>query len=200
MHYALLHAKGKVGLLVYFNKPKKMEVNAMTLEIQKVLYATDLSDNSAYAFRHAIDFAQKHDAKIIIVHVLEVLPSYVQGMTESYFSEKQQKRISDEAITHVLDRIKKRLKEFCNKELENDPESLKRVESIGVFRGCPADEILKKVDELGCDAIVMGTHGKGIIGNTFLGSVTKKVLRRVRKPVFIIPLPKGETDSTFNDL
>ena len=32
-----------------------------------------------------------------------------------------------------------------------------------------------------------------------LGSMTKKVLRRVRKPVFIVPLPKGETDITFHD-
>jgi len=45
----------------------------------------------------------------------------------------------------------------------------------------------------------MGTHGKGIIRDTYLGSMTKKVLRRVRKPLFIIPLPKGETDITFHD-
>ena len=62
-----------------------------------------------------------------------------------------------------------------------------------------AEEILKKADELNCDAIVMGTHGKGIIRNTFLGSTTKSVLRRARKPVTIIPLPKGETDITYHD-
>jgi len=48
--------------------------------------------------------------------------------------------------------------------------------------------------------IIMGTHGKGIIRHTFLGSVAERVLRRVRKPVFIIPLPKGETDITFHDI
>jgi nucleotide-binding universal stress UspA family protein len=54
--------------------------------------------------------------------------------------------------------------------------------------------ILRKADELNCDAIVLGTHGKGFIRNTFLGSTSKKVLRRTRKPVFVIPLPKEETD------
>jgi len=37
----------------------------------------------------------------------------------------------------------------------------------------------------------MGTHGKGWITYTFLGSVAERVLRRSRKPVFIIPLPKS---------
>jgi len=46
---------------------------------------------------------------------------------------------------------------------------------------------------------VLGNHGKGIIANTFLGSTSKRVLRRTRKPVFIIPLPKGELDITFHD-
>ena len=71
--------------------------------------------------------------------------------------------------------------------------------SIEVCEGFPAEEILKKADEFNCDAIVMGTHGKGIIANTFLGSTAKRVLRRTRKPVFIIPLPKGETDVSIQN-
>jgi nucleotide-binding universal stress UspA family protein len=73
------------------------------------------------------------------------------------------------------------------------------VKSIEVCEGFPAEVILSKADKLNCDAIVMGTHGKGIIANTFLGSTSKRVLRRTRKPVFIIPLPKGELDITFHD-
>jgi len=171
----------------------------MMPEIKKILYATDLSDNSTYAFRYAINSAKRHDAKIIILHVLQGSPSSVQAVMQTYLSEEQQKKILGETITHVLDRIRKRLKIFSDKELKDDPESMDRIESIEVCWGYPADEILKKVDELECDAIVMGTHGKGIIRDTYLGSMTKKVLRRVRKPVFIIPLPKGETDITFHD-
>jgi nucleotide-binding universal stress UspA family protein len=51
------------------------------------------------------------------------------------------------------------------------------------------EEILKVVDEEGCDVIVLGTHGKGFLEQTFLGSVSSSVLLRTRKPVFIIPLP-----------
>ena len=66
--------------------------------------------------------------------------------------------------------------------------------SIEVCEGFPAEKILSKAEEHNCDEIVMGTHSKGIIANTFLGSIAKRVLRRTTKPVFIVPLPKGETD------
>ena len=43
----------------------------MIPKIKKILYTTDLSPNSDYAFRYAINSAKKHDANIIILHVLE---------------------------------------------------------------------------------------------------------------------------------
>jgi nucleotide-binding universal stress UspA family protein len=89
---------------------------------------------------------------------------------------------------------------FCEKELKDQPKLLERVESIVVAEGFPAEVILSKADKLNCDVIVMGTHGKGVIQNTFLGSTSRRVLRRDRKPVFIIPLPKGEMDITFHDI
>jgi nucleotide-binding universal stress UspA family protein len=171
----------------------------MMPEIRKILYTTDLSDNSTYVFRYATNFAKKHDAKIIILHVLDEFSGSNQAMMQQYFDEEQQNKFFEEKIAHTMDRIDKRLKIFIDKELKGDPESMNRIESIKICKGHPANEILEKVDALECDAIVMGSHGKGIIRDTYLGSMTKKVLRRVRKPVFIIPLPKGETDLTFHD-
>jgi nucleotide-binding universal stress UspA family protein len=43
----------------------------MIPKIKKILYATDLSKNSAYAFRYAVNSAKKHGAEIIILHVIE---------------------------------------------------------------------------------------------------------------------------------
>jgi len=100
----------------------------------------------------------------------------------------------------VNDRVKKQLKTFCENELKNDPECADRVESIELREGFPAEMILRISDELNCDAIIMGTHGKGFIRNTFLGSTSKRVLRRTRKPVFIIPLPREEADIGLSDV
>ena len=60
--------------------------------------------------------------------------------------------------------------------------------------GHPVEQILKTADEEGCNAIVLGTHGKGFLRHTFLGSVAEDVLERTRKPVFIIPLPSEKTN------
>ena len=84
-------------------------------------------------------------------------------------------------------------------ELADYPESAEKIVSIEVCKGYPEEEILKKAEVLNCDAIIMGAHEKGIT-NTFLGSVAKRVLQRARKPVFIIPLPTGNTDMTFHDM
>ena len=43
----------------------------MIPKIQTVLYATDLSKNSAYAFRYAVNTARQHNAGIHLLHVIE---------------------------------------------------------------------------------------------------------------------------------
>ena len=160
-------------------------------KIKKVLYTTDLSPNSDYAFRYAINSAKKNDADIIILYVVEE--------RAPFFDQERLKEISETKVAEATDMIKKRLKIFVDKELKDDPQYADKAISIEVCTGYPPEEILRKADELNCDVIVMGTHGKGVIRHSFLGSVAQKVLRRVRKPVFIIPLPEGEIDVTFHD-
>jgi nucleotide-binding universal stress UspA family protein len=172
----------------------------MIPKIKKILYATDLSPNSAYVFRYAINSAIKHDADIIILHVFERIPGASTGMLDFYLDEAQRKKLFEEKVSDTMERIKKRVTLFFEKELKDDPGGAGKVKSIEVCEGFAPEVILSKADELDFDAIVLGTHGKGIIANTFLGSTSKRVLRRTRKPVFIIPLPKGESDITFHDL
>ena len=172
----------------------------MIPKIQNVLYATDLSKNSAYAFRYAINTARKHDAKIHILHVIESLSPTAEALLLMQIDQEKIDQIRKEAKEKLRLRIEDRLKRFAERELKDDPETLKRVVGIHVVHGDPATEILNKTDELGCDTIIMGTNGKGAISHTFLGSVSERVLRRIRKPVYIIPLPKGETDITLGEI
>lgn len=172
----------------------------MIPRIKSILYATDLSKNSAYAFRYAVNSAQKCDAQIHILHVIETIPPATEGLLLSVLSEEKLQKIREESKENLIKRIKERLNQFAEQELKNDPETLKKVASIIVVLGDPANEILHKADELGCDLVIMGTHGKGIIGHTFLGSVSEKVLHRITKPVVIVPIPKGETDITLGEI
>jgi len=157
----------------------------MIPKIKRVLYATDLSENSTYAFRYAVNTAEKHDAEIIILHVIEELPPAVRVYADMLIKSSIETR-KDETI----EKINLRLDEFCKRELLKKPECLERIKGVEVREGYPVDEILKTADKRECDIIIMGTHGKGLLTHAFLGSVAERVLRRSRKPVFIIPLPK----------
>ena len=57
---------------------------------------------------------------------------------------------------------------------------------------------MNTANEEGCDVIVLGTHGKGFLAHTFLGSVSNAVLHRTRKPVFMIPLPSEKMTTDWD--
>lgn len=172
----------------------------MIPKIQNVLYATDLSKNSAYAFRYAVNTARQHDAKIHLLHVIEPLSPQEESLVLVYVKKEEIDRRRKDATENLRERIEERLKQFAERELQDDPETLKRVVGVHVVQGNPATEILNMSDKLGCDIIIMGTHGKGVISHAFLGSVSEKVLHRIRKPVYIIPLPKEDTDITLGEI
>lgn len=159
------------------------------VEIRKILYATDLSKNASFAFRYAIYLAKRLDAEVVILHVVEKMSSDALLAMQAYMDEENRKKVLAERVDRAIDRIKKRLEKFCENEFPGDPDCAQKVVSIDVCEGYPAEEILEKSEAFNCDAIVMGGHEKGF-SHTFLGSVAKRVLRRSRKPTFVIPLPE----------
>jgi nucleotide-binding universal stress UspA family protein len=171
----------------------------MIPKIKKILYATDLSSNSLYAFRYAVNSAEKHNAKMVILHVFEQISTNIASLASAYISPEQRDKIFNEKFEYTSEQIKRRLKTFCDRELKKEPDLMKIIDAIEVKEGFAAEEILQTAEKLDCDAIVMGSHGKGILHNTFLGSTSKQVLRRTRLPVFIIPIPKGQIDISFQD-
>jgi len=167
----------------------------MIPQIKKILYATDLSKNSSYAFLFATDMARRHDAKIVILHVLESIPPYMGS--DAGITDEMKRKQRDETI----EELKEHLQGFCKKvEAQIGSSCVELVSKILVPCGHPPEEILNAANEEGCDAIVLGTHGKGFLAHTFLGSVSNAVLHRTRKPVFIIPLPSEKTTFDFDSV
>jgi len=158
----------------------------MIPKIKKILYATDLTDNSSHAFRYAIGIAKSHGAKIIVLHAKQPLPSYAG--TYAGISVVPTHEDLDETAKDIQERIKVVCKEI---EIEAGFPCAAMVSKVLVPYGHPPEEILNAAEGEGCDAIVMGTHGKGFLAHTFLGSVSSAVLHRTRKPVLIIPLPSS---------
>ena len=161
----------------------------MIPQIKKILFATDLSKNSAYAFYYAVHMAKRDEAKIVILHAVEPLPRMLISF------EDFQHKVAKDRWEDTVKKFKDRIQDISVKvDARMGISSVDLISSILIRPGHPVEEILKVVDEEGCDVIVLGTHGKGFLKQTFLGSVSTSVLLRTRKPVFIVPLPSENSD------
>ena len=71
-------------------------------------------------------------------------------------------------------------------------EAKKRLDAAGLKYTCHAkvgdvaEEITLLAENLGCDQIVMGTHGRGALGYFLMGSITLKVLHLAKIPVLLV--------------
>ena len=57
-----------------------------------------------------------------------------------------------------------------------------------------AGHILEMLDKLGCDLIVMGTHGRSWLKHHLFGSVAEEVVRLARCPVMVVKAPGPPTE------
>jgi|JTFP01.1.fsa_nt_gb nucleotide-binding universal stress UspA family protein len=141
----------------------------MLPQYQKILVTTDFTENSDFAFKHAVMLARQTDARIYLLHVLAEL------------------EITNWDKAHEA--LKQELKEFADKELKNHPEDIAHFVEPIVATGNPVHRIVETADNLDVDVVIMGTHGKGLIDHALLGSITEKVLKKIRRPIFVVPLP-----------
>jgi nucleotide-binding universal stress UspA family protein len=61
-----------------------------------------------------------------------------------------------------------------------------------LLKGKPADEIVAYADSIDADLIVVGSRGHGSLTSALIGSVSRGVLREIRRPVLIVrgaPVP-----------
>jgi nucleotide-binding universal stress UspA family protein len=52
--------------------------------------------------------------------------------------------------------------------------------------GEPANEIVKWVEQKGCDLVAMSTHGHRLIADIFLGATASRVQHRISVPVLLL--------------
>jgi len=162
----------------------------MIPQISKILFATDLSKNSVYAFYYAIHMANRDKAKIVILHAVEPLPRMLVSFGD--FEHQVAKVRWEETVK----KFKERIQDISVKvDARMGLSSVDLVSNILIRLGQPVEEILKVAEEEDCDVIVLGTHSKGFLKQTFLGSVSNSVLLRTRKPVFVVPLPSEEINA-----
>lgn len=161
----------------------------MLKSYDRILVTTDFTPNSDHAFRHAVLLARHNDAKIHLLHVMPMVDSSMRGYLASVMGEAKLKELEQSNIDKAHDALKAELDAFVTKELQNNPEDLARFAGSEVVAGYPVAMILEAAERLDVDVIVMGTHSKGALEHTFLGSTTEKVIKKSPRPIMAIPLP-----------
>ena len=81
-------------------------------------------------------------------------------------------------------------------EITEDTEYLQKVQAefqaIGIpvqaelAYGEPVNEIVRWVEQKGCDLVAMSTHGHRFIADLFLGTTASRVQHRIRVPVLLL--------------
>ena len=164
----------------------------MIPDIKTILYATDLSENARFAFGYAVSLANRQDAKITVLHVVEELSSFARSMVEDILGDKRWAEHVKEKESEVISNLKTRLDEFCSDVRRECPNCPFVVEKTIVKTGHPVDQIVRLARQLDVDVIVMGSRGKGGLADVTMGSTSRRVLRRCKKPVLIVALPEGK--------
>lgn len=85
------------------------------MSIKKIIVATDGSDNSKRAVDYAISLSRKYNAKLVILHVLNLI---VPGSSVSSISDKLHMKKTDKRLTFRWRmRIKKQKRIVLNQQL-----------------------------------------------------------------------------------
>jgi len=169
----------------------------MLPEIKSILYATGLGPGAPHVFRYALSIAQKHDAKIAIVHAMEPLSTFAQSLVELHISHEQSEELHRQSRQKVKRDIEGRLETFCARELCGDPEGRGRVSEIRIVEGQPAQQVIRLAGEMKADLVVMGTHRHTVVGEALLGTTAHKVLHSCELPTLLVRIPDGYREEGF---
>jgi nucleotide-binding universal stress UspA family protein len=159
-------------------------------DIQRILYATDLSENARYAFGYALSLAQRYEARITVLHILEELSPTALLLIGDIIGEKRWSSLEQEKVDTLVSAMKTRLQTFCQDYIRDVPHCSLTVDDIVVKTGQPVDKIIETAEKKECDVIVMGSRGQGMLAEVMIGSTSRRVLRRCKKPVLVVRLPE----------
>ncbi|EKD34972.1 MAG: UspA4 [uncultured bacterium] len=163
-------------------------------DYKTILFTSNLSTASRIAFRHAALLAHQFHAKLILLHVMERLPSSYEGYMVGLFGQDKVqevlKRHKQEARHALVGKVtpgqmaKTALSEFY---LESGiGEMGADIPKIMIENGEVVEVILKVAEENLCDLIIMGAH-EGVMSGTSVGHTIKSTLKKSKIPVLIVP-------------
>jgi nucleotide-binding universal stress UspA family protein len=136
-----------------------------------VLVPVDFSPPSRLAVNHGIALARKFHARLTLLNVAETATAVMYAFPTEI---EEVERIQREQAWRMLPTL-------VGPEDQDDLDL-----HLLVRAGNIEEEISSAIREQKADIVVMGTHGRGLLGRAFIGSVTQHMLRRLPVPVLTV--------------
>jgi nucleotide-binding universal stress UspA family protein len=160
-----------------------MKREEATMSLHTILHPTDYSELSHTALRWAVEEAQVHAARLIILHTVDTL-----GPENTTFGEVASQKQPEAYRQRLWDELRR----------EELPDPTIPVEYL-LAENDPVEAIVRIAAERHCDLIVLGSHGRRGLHRLLGGSVAEQVMRRASCPVLVVKLPTNETPAAMPD-
>jgi len=151
-----------------------------------ILIATDGSELATKALDHGLNLARAMEARATIVTVTEDwdAASETWGVLElSYLDEQNPGQGQKEVFEHAMEQRAAQILDSAQSQARQHGVEHAVLHLRGDY---PAPAIIKAVAELGCDLVVMGSHGRRGISRMVMGSQAAEVMSSAKVPVLIV--------------
>jgi len=139
-----------------------------------ILVPLDGSKRAEAILPHAEELAQRFNAKVVLLQVLEPLPAIV-GPEGAYINLRQ------EDLEQRIEQAQEYLAALQGTFHEKDIEARTQVVQGPVVEG-----IIRTADREHADLIALASHGRSGLSQVFYGSVAAGILHRVDRPLLLI--------------
>lgn len=155
-----------------------------------LLVPVDFSECATHALELALGIALREGASLTLLHVSVLPPNLPPDALVTPPGETTAVRIDDYTTNGVNARLEAIAAPLRARHLDV------RTLAVASTSSDVADQILRACDDVGAEAIVVGTHGRTGLSHLLLGSVAEHVIRRATVPVITIRSRSAEARPT----
>jgi nucleotide-binding universal stress UspA family protein len=133
---------------------------------ETILLALDLSPADRPIIDHVKELAGLMHSRVVLLHV-------ATGPAAQFHAEDAGGEEVKESRAYL-------------KQIRAEFEAAKIPAEFQLAYGEPVKEIVKWVDEKGCDLVAMGTHGHKLLADLLLGATASRVQHNISVPVLLL--------------
>jgi len=149
------------------------EAQAAGVPFKRIVCAVDFKADSYRALRYAVDLAQESDARLTLLHAVEMPAVHVGAEDLAFDLASTRETVVRDAREHLEALVPEAARAFCTVHAE-------------VAEGQAHEAILRLAAEDGADLIIMGGRNRDAFDVAVFGSHTQAVVRAAHCPVLTV--------------